>query len=116
MHAEQAHTADREVSPELPNAEDPLVGIPSLLAPFPRGEQLGAISTIGEAISSGYDGAGIDVESDAVEIPSEASEALQSWDRILANVDRQLLPLQFCRAATEILRFASTKAAPEHRQ
>jgi hypothetical protein len=116
MHAMQAQTADRDATPEFPNAEAPLVALQRQLAPFPRGERLGAIGTTGDAISSGYDGAGIDVESDAVEIPWEASEALQSWDRILANVDRQLLPIQFCRAASEVLRFASSRATPEQSQ
>ncbi|NOJ43018.1 AAA family ATPase [Bradyrhizobium australiense] len=71
---------------------------------------------IGDAISSGCDGAGIDVERGAIEIPSEAFQALQSWDRILANVDRQSLARQFTRAATEILRLASPQATPNEWQ
>src|SRR5258705_6698277 len=68
---------------------------------------------IADAISSGCHGAGIDIEMDAVEIPWEASQALQSWDRILAKVDRLFLAVQFNRAATEVLRLASPQATPE---
>jgi AAA domain len=71
---------------------------------------------IGDAISSGCHGAGIDIEIDAVEIPWEASQALQSWDRTLAKVDRLFLPVQFNRAATEVLRLASPQATPEQWQ
>ncbi|MGY3445489.1 hypothetical protein ACVW17_005490 [Bradyrhizobium sp. USDA 4473] len=58
------------------------------------------------------DGTGSDVETDALEIPGEVSQALESWDRILANVERKLKPKQFTRAATEVLRFASPEEMP----
>src|SRR5438270_1340405 len=45
-------------------------------------------------------------------IPWQASQALESWDRILANVDRQFRAAQFTRAATEILRLATPDASP----
>jgi RecA-family ATPase len=106
MPAAQAETADREVSPEFPDAEEPSVTIPSLLAPIRRGEHFEPSSSIGNTISSGVTAA-------VVEIPLEASQALQSWDRKLANVDRQFLAMQFCRAAIEVLRLASPQAAPE---
>jgi RecA-family ATPase len=39
-----------------------------------------------------------------------ASQAVASWDRLLAMVDRRLLAAQFCRGATEILRLGGSPA------
>jgi hypothetical protein len=49
-----------------------------------------------------------------VEIPWQATDALESWDRTLANLeDRGVMALQFTRAATEILRLAEPLSTPE---
>lgn len=49
-------------------------------------------------------------------IPWEASQALESWDRTLAGIDRPTRAMQFTRAATEVLRLASTEATPQQWQ
>ncbi|WP_299804738.1 AAA family ATPase [Tardiphaga sp.] len=48
-----------------------------------------------------------------VSISPVIDQALESWDRVLANVDRQFLARQFTRAATEILRLKSRQDEPE---
>jgi RecA-family ATPase len=48
------------------------------------------------------------------EIPWQAADALESWNRILENLeDRGTLALQFTKAATEILRLAEPLSTPE---
>ncbi|WFU37755.1 AAA family ATPase [Bradyrhizobium sp. CB82] len=56
------------------------------------------------------------IEVERSPIPWEASQALQSWDRTLANVERPLRAMQFTRAATEVLRLASAEATPQQWQ
>jgi AAA domain len=49
-----------------------------------------------------------------VEIPWQATDALESWERILSSLeDRKALAFQFTRAATEILRLAEPLSTPE---
>jgi hypothetical protein len=48
------------------------------------------------------------------EIPWQATDALESWERILSKIeDRAKLPVQFTRGATEILRLAEPLSTPE---
>jgi hypothetical protein len=53
------------------------------------------------------------LNSERVEVPWEAAEALASWDRTLANAERPHRAMLFTRAATEILRLAEPQATPE---
>lgn len=49
-------------------------------------------------------------------LPWATVQALESWERILAAVDRADLPKQFMRGATEVLRLASPDTTPEQWQ
>src|SRR4051794_31922372 len=108
MHAPQTNATALKVP-----TNTPVIPLPHGLHGAPGSEAALEIDKIiGEAFSAVCDGAEIGV----VNIPSDALDALQSWDGALANVDRQVLAKQFCRAAMEVLRFGSPRAEPDQWQ
>jgi hypothetical protein len=99
-HIDPADTAD--FLHDLANAHG-LCGVPG------SDTSLEIEKIIGDAISVGSDHAETVIAINAAGNPWEASRALQSWERILAGADPRSLAMQFTRAATEVLRLASTQ-------